>query len=557
MAQHIEMVYLCLVLQRNNAKYNYYEGAMITARIKVSNVLLHLFAIILVTVIFYSRSINNFFYADDFIWLDRIKHLPGNWSNIFTIENRYFTPLTYISFYTSYKLFGLNSYWYHLQDVTLHSLNGMLLYLLTYLITRNKLTSFIAATAFVTSFSIFITAFWPSARTDLIMVFFSLVTIIAFIRTEETRFRFVPLVVYILALCAKGTALVIPAILFLLAAPAKPFRDRIRAVLPYIATNAAYVSLLIMCNSLSAKKLVTAHNMVSFTNYVRSLPSLIIPERFLAGAGTSLLVTICIIVIITLVGIVIRFNDVLARIGAALAIFGLLPLIFTRDYVLAGSRASAIDLLSSPSNRVYLAVAGISLVYAFVFTKLLHNDNHLSVRIMSGLLLASLLCVNYYEIYLGNKKWSKGTNGAQNSVKALERNAYLLTENSELLLFNFEGSTGFSAAMINTLFDLKKFEVKAFNHLFIKAVTDVRSSPLKKYHNDQDPSRIKLIMNCSGHPHADRLVDSGNVILQHVLVDYREIYATTTAAEADPIKIRLNDNMSNLRAVLNECVFIR
>lgn len=534
-----------------------FEGAMITARIKVSNVLLHLFAIILITVIFYSGTINNFFYADDFIWLDRIKHLSGNWSNIFTIENRYFTPLTYISFYADYKLFGLNSYWYHLQDVSLHSLNGILLYLLTYLITRNKLSSFIAATAFVTSFSIFITVLWPSARTDLIMVFFSIATLIAFIRTGEGRYRFVPVVLYILALCAKGTALVIPVALFLLTAPAKPLRDRIGAVLPYIAINAAYASLLIMSNSLGTKKLVTAHNMVSFTNYIRSFPSLIIPERFLAGTGTSLLAAISIIVLVSLVGIIIKFNDDLARIGAALAIFGLLPLVFTRDYVLAGNRASAIDMLSSPSNRIYLAAAGISLVYAFVFTKLLHNDNRLPVRIMSGLLLASLLCVNYHEIGLGNEKWRKGTNSARNSVKALERNAYLLTENSELLLFNFEGSTGFSAAMINTLFDLKKFEVNAFNHLFIKTVTDVRNSPLKNYRNEQELSRVKLIMNCSEHPHADRLVDSGNVILQDILVDYRKIFATTTAAEADPIKIRLNANMANLRTVMNECVFIR
>lgn len=101
---------------------------------------LHLCIIVLVTFAFYLGTQDNFFYADDFIWLDRVKHLAGNWSSIFAIENRYFTPLTYLSFYVNYKLFGLNPFWYHLHDVIIHAANGLLLYLLACRISGKKYT---------------------------------------------------------------------------------------------------------------------------------------------------------------------------------------------------------------------------------------------------------------------------------------------------------------------------------------------------------------------------------------------------------------------------------
>lgn len=530
---------------------------MIKLRIKGDNALLQLFAIILVTFVFYAGSINNYFYADDFIWLDRVKHLEGQWSSIFTIETRYFTPLTYISFFVNYKIFGLNAYWYHLFDVSLHSLNGILLYILTYSISRNQLTSFIAAIVFVTAFSIPMTVFWPSARTDLVMVFFSLATIIMFVREGATKYRFIPVILYLLALCAKGTALVIPLVLLLLTGNTKSFKSRVCEILPYIGSNVLYVSLLFIIDSLGPKKIAAAHNLVSFTNYVRALPTLIIPERHLAEAGIPLLAGICLTILLALAVIIIRTDAVTVRIGAALAVCGLLPLLFTRDYLLAKSDTNAILLLSSPSNRVYLACAGISLVYSFVLEKLLCRAKYLSARIMALIFLLALLCINYYEIALRNEKWSKGTETIRKETLLLERHASLLTEDSILLCYNFEGSAGFSTAMLNTLFGLKKLEVNAFDVRFIDKISNVNSSALISRRFIQNRTRVKLIMYCPGHPYVDMLIRSGNVIVQNVLNDYREVYAATTAAEAQAIKNRLNTDMADLRIVLNECVFKR
>src|SRR6185369_3485782 len=276
---------------------------MTRLRFILDNTLLHLLAIILVTIAFYAGTVNNFFFADDFIWLSRVKHLPDNWSSIFTIENRYFTPLTYISFFANYRLSGLNPYWYHLFDLILHASNGILLYLLTCRISGSRLTALIAATLFTTSSSILITVLWSSARTDLIMVFFSLATMVAFGRGDSTKHKFLPFVLYALALCAKGTALVIPVVLFLLTANAKPLKERVIAVAPYFAINAVYAALLMLSNFLDAKVIAPSNKIVSFTNYARSLPTLIVPERYLAEAGTPVLLFFCIIILIIMLAI--------------------------------------------------------------------------------------------------------------------------------------------------------------------------------------------------------------------------------------------------------------
>lgn len=287
---------------------------MTRPHINVDNPRLHLLTILLGTFVFYAGTFNNVFYADDFIWLNRVKHLAGNWSSIFTIENRYFTPLTYVSFYVSHKLFGLNPFWYHLHDIILHALNGCLLYLLTCRISRNSLTAFIAAFIFVTSSAILITVLWPSARTDLIMVLFSLATVVVFGRGASTKHKLLPLALYALALCAKGTALIVPVVLFLLTESTKPLKGRVLEVAPYFAINAVYAVLLMLSNSLGAKLVEAPHKIVSFTNFARSLPALIVPERYLAEVGTPVLLLFCGVILVIMAVITIRSNELAVRI---------------------------------------------------------------------------------------------------------------------------------------------------------------------------------------------------------------------------------------------------
>lgn len=515
---------------------------------KNDNIFLHLLAIIVITFFYYHESLNNFFYADDFIWLNRVKYLQGNWSNIFSIEHTYFTPLTYLSFFVNYKIFGLNPYWYHLHDVLLHSLNGILIYILTYQLTRSRLASIISAILFVTSFSSLMTVLWSSARTDLVMLFFSLATLVVFNKTAGNNYRFIPIILYILALGAKGTALVIPVVLFLLTAHCENLWKRFRLVLPYVAVNMVYVSLLA-----TVTKLYYYNGTPSQNNYVKALPTLIVPERHLAGLDPFVLAIICCAILFVLIGIAVRLRDLPTRVATVVTVIGLLPLLYSGKYALVGNTASAFPLLASPSNRVYLATAGISLIYAIIFEKMFNNSKSASVKILSGTLLILLLVVNYKEINIRQTAWSKGTGATRSDVTMLQRNASMLTEDSELLLFNFEGSPGFSRAMINSYYDIKKYGVYNFDLRYLEEYTDTDLSPLNDPGIVQKSDKFRIILGCSGYPNIDMVTQEANILLQTILSGYRELYATTSSAEAQHVRNKIDEKMGRLGTILSMC----
>jgi len=373
-----------------------------------------------------------------------------------------------------------------------------------------------------------------------------------FIRSSN-NYKYVSIALYILALSAKGTALVIPFILFSLTSNTKPLRYRVGEILPYIAINFTYVALLIMSSFIGSAKVIPKHNVVSLSNFVKSLPTLIIPERLLAQSDMYVLVTISVTVLIILFVINIKLKDITLRIGTSLTVLGLLPIFFTNDYTLAGNNASALNLLGSPSNRVYLACAGISIVFAVIAEKALNNNLYASFRIASVILLTSLLYVNYHEVGLRNKIWSTGTNNAKYSMLLLDKYSSMLTEGSVLLLFNFEGSTGFVNGMINSAYDLKKIEVHSIFYRNIDEMTNVDLSPLKNTVFANNAANVKLIMKCSGAPYEQFLTQYGNLTLQDILSDYRTLFKTATAAEEVPIRDRLINSMLEFRKILDKC----
>ncbi len=440
---------------------------MVKPRLKANNILLHAAVIILVTFIYYYNSLNNFFYADDFIWLDRIKHLNGNWINIFNLENGYFTPLTYISFYVSNMLFGLTPYWYHLTDVTIHAMNGLLLYFLANCVSKSRLISFIAALLFVTSCSTIITVIWSASRTDLFMV-----------------------------------------------------------------------------------REISAPYKISFINIAGPLASLVVPERILAGTSNIMQGLVGIIIFTALVAVTVRANSVTVRLGTALTVCGILPLL-TRSYVLAGSEASAYNMLGSPSNRIYLSYTGISLVCAFLLSQLIQSERHRIFRIISVAALVSLLYINYYENTMRLRIWSKGTSKTSYDLSRLNKDASMLTEDSELLLYNFEGSTRFSRAMINAFFDLKRLDVNVFRADSYKMFTTVDESFIDKSYNN---SSIRFVMSCPTHPYEDILEKDSNIILQSILAGYRNLATSTSAAESLTTTKRLENDIAKLKILMNECL---
>lgn len=127
-------------------------------------------------------------------------------SKEFEKDIQYYRPLTSFSFWLDFKLWGFNAAGFHLTNILIHSFNVVLLFLLIFRIFSNFLSAF--ASAFL--FSVFPTHFenvaWISGRTDLLALFFLLVSahfFLSFLKNESSRDTLLAALFFFLALLSK------------------------------------------------------------------------------------------------------------------------------------------------------------------------------------------------------------------------------------------------------------------------------------------------------------------------------------------------------------------
>ena len=189
---------------------------------------------VIITLSVYSVAFNNFFVYDDFIWLDRARTSGQNWRQIFYLDGLYFDPIVHLMFLVDSLIAGLNPRWYHAVDLIIHAVNSLLVYRFANLLNGDEKASLYGSVLFASSFAIADAVLWPSSRVDLVSVMFSLGTLILFLkflRTDNNRFLWLSCFMFVLALGAKGTPIVIPLILpCLIYTEQKPVRSLISLV---------------------------------------------------------------------------------------------------------------------------------------------------------------------------------------------------------------------------------------------------------------------------------------------------------------------------------------
>jgi uncharacterized protein YoxC len=241
------------------------------------------------------------------------------------------------------------------------------------------------------------------------------------------------------------------------------------------------------------------------------------------------------------------------RTGILMVLLGLIPLMFARDYVLAGENSNTLQLISSPSNRLYLACAGISLLYGVLFDKISSIKYKYVYKIAVMLFLVVALLSNYRNIKDINERWALGTNVVRSDVYFLNRYAESITDNTILMLYNFEGSTGFCNSLVRAFFEVNNIEVHRFDRTYKDEFTDVNKSPLNNPLNEIEMSNVKLIMRCPGNINTDKLINEGNILLQDILSEYSRLNTDVNQTEKDISRSRLNDSMIKLKATLSNC----
>lgn len=200
--------------------------------------------------IVFGRSLNVFFWQDDFNLLEFVIHKPlEEYIRIsFTPPTELlpmnlgvvFRPIPhYLYFHGNYLLFGLNPVPYRLVNLLLHLVNAFLMARYTQLLFGQRSIGFIAGLLLIVNRVFTIPLYWISANNEIIMVSFVLISIITYIfqLNNNSYKKFVYLAISILstfcALMSKETGVIIPSLIVLnvfLRFEDKPFswRNKIR-----------------------------------------------------------------------------------------------------------------------------------------------------------------------------------------------------------------------------------------------------------------------------------------------------------------------------------------
>lgn len=185
-----------------------------------------IFAVILaaVTILAYRPAWHGGFLwdDDDYIINNALLTAPHAWQRIwFSLDSpsQYF-PLTYSTFRLEHALWGLNTTGYHWLNLLLHVGNALLVWAV--LARLGVPGSWLAAAIFALHPVQVESVAWITERKNVLMGFFFLLTLLAWIAfvNERTRrpwiFYCLALIFYVLALSAKATACTLPAALFLI-----------------------------------------------------------------------------------------------------------------------------------------------------------------------------------------------------------------------------------------------------------------------------------------------------------------------------------------------------
>ena len=404
----------------------------------LSGILLFLLAIVA-----YYPVLNNFFTWDDFLWVYRAKTLAGNPFQIFAIDAVYFDPLVYLWFWIDFQLHGLNPFWYHFGDVTIHAANGFLLYILVRKLAKDRFAALACSIIFVSSFAVVDAVAWSSSRVDLLSVFFSLLTIIFFLNhlaDGDRRAFAMAIIAYMLSLSAKGTPLLLPCLLAVILVQRGNFVTQWRLLGPFFVTAITYVSLLLWRLSSAGKPLFAGGNRLNIQNLFLSLSELFVPELHLASLnitwvaiGLTLVMSVCCLL---LTGLQRRT----AIFGLAIIVVGMVPVLILKDFKMVTTLQNAGHLLNSPSHRIYLASAGAACFIGSILAALTRYSNK---NWFGHILLFFLVISSLYEVRLREKLWTGSAQYIRNSVEGIANYKKLLLDDSAIGLVNFPMSRGF------------------------------------------------------------------------------------------------------------------
>ncbi len=183
--------------------------------------------LLILAVVLYSNSLGGeFVYDDEYfivknIHIRNLENIPSFFVNpqavaFAELAQDVYRPLTTISYAFDYRLWHLDTFGYHLENVLLHGLNGILLFILLHLIFGDILIAFLASLLFVCHPVQTEVVAWISGRSSALFLFFYLASFIfyaLYARRRNAIFFAISLALGLTALFSKEMAISLPLLL--------------------------------------------------------------------------------------------------------------------------------------------------------------------------------------------------------------------------------------------------------------------------------------------------------------------------------------------------------
>jgi len=144
------------------------------------------------------------------------KHIKDIFTRGYFNDSSYYRPLVNVSFMAEYQVFGLNSFFYNLDNLLLHVLNAFLVWALVSVMTTNSTMGFLVGLLFVLHPIHAEAVANISGRAILLSACFSLSTFIFFIlyrQHNKGKFLWLSGIAFILGLLCKESTAVLPGVM--------------------------------------------------------------------------------------------------------------------------------------------------------------------------------------------------------------------------------------------------------------------------------------------------------------------------------------------------------
>ena len=216
-----------------------------------------LLLLLTITLLVYAASFFNGFLRDDELIIVNnpqtlsLRNIPDV---LFApdVVKPYYRPLNRATYLLDYRIAGMNPLWYHGINVMLHAGNVLLLYLLCCRLFPDRTAALIAALLFAVHPVNSEAVNFISARNTVLALFFSLASLLAFMRTRDRggRWPVFSALLFFFGLLSKETAfmlIVIIALYTLIPLPGqegrRQGRERFVVLIPYLAATLVYLAM--------------------------------------------------------------------------------------------------------------------------------------------------------------------------------------------------------------------------------------------------------------------------------------------------------------------------